>query len=134
MWNPGSARGPFTVKKRPLVLGIHLPLTGVKIPKIGKRGFRSQKTPISDHPRKGRSEPKNPHFHTEHYKGNGDLWARNTLFWGGGKGGFLTSKPSFPDFGDFDPCNQESAKGAGGKGARVINCHNSSPQTGKQGE
>ena len=31
--------------------------------------------------------------------------------------------------------SQESAKGAGGKGARVINCHNfSSPQTGKQGE
>ena len=33
-------------------LGMRLPLTGAKIPKIGKRGFRSQKTPISHHPRK----------------------------------------------------------------------------------
>ena len=36
----------------PLALGIRLPLTGVKIPKIGKRGFRSQKNPHFPPPQK----------------------------------------------------------------------------------
>ena len=89
-------------------LGIRLALTRAEIPKIGKRGFRSQKTPISHHPRKGRSESKNPHFYTEHYKENGDFLTRSALFWGGGKWGFLTPKPSFPDFGDFGPCKGQT--------------------------
>ena len=41
-----------------LVLGIRLPLTEVKIPKIGKRGLQKQEAPISRHPKKGRSESK----------------------------------------------------------------------------
>ena len=85
-----------------------LPLTGAQIPKIGKRGFRSQKTPISPHPKKGRSESKNPHFYAEHYKENGDFLTRSALFWGGVKWGFLTPKPPFPDFGDFGPCTGQT--------------------------
>ena len=54
-------------------------------------------------PRKGCSESKNPHFYTEHHKENGDFLTRNTLVWGRGICGFLTPKPSFADFGDFDP-------------------------------
>ena len=45
----------FTLRKRP-------PPTGVRIAKIGKRGFRGQKTPISQCPRNGRFEPKIPIF------------------------------------------------------------------------
>ena len=44
----------------PQNLGMRLPLTGAKIPKIGKRGFRSEKTPISHHPRKGAPSQKIP--------------------------------------------------------------------------
>ena len=29
-------------------------------------------------------------------------------FLGGGKWGFLTPKPSFPNFGDFDPCKGQT--------------------------
>ena len=61
-----------------------------RIPKIGKRGFRGQKTLISQGPRKGRFESKNPHFSTGLHKENGDF--------------STPPKPSFPDFGDFDPC------------------------------
>ena len=69
--------------------GHRLPLTGAKIPQIRKRGFRSQKTPISHHPRKGRSESKNPHFYTEHYKENGDFFDSGRPFLGWGEmGGF----------------------------------------------
>ena len=75
-------------------LGMRLPLTGVKIPKIGKRGFRSQKTPISHHPRKGRSESRNPHVYTERYKENVDLV----------NGGFFNSETLFsPILGILTP-------------------------------
>ena len=33
---------------------------------------------------------------------------RDAFFWGGGNGGFLTPKPSFPDFGVFDPCTGQT--------------------------
>ena len=64
-----------------------MPLTGAEIRKIGKRGFGV--TPIPHHPRKGRSESKNPHFYTEHYKEKGEFSTRSPLFWGGGKRGFF---------------------------------------------
>ena len=90
-------------------VGIRLPLTGAEIPKIGKRGFRSQKTPISHHPRKGCSESKNPHFPCSALYRNGDFLTRNTLFWGGGKWGFFDSETLFsPDFGDFGPCKGQT--------------------------
>ena len=73
-------------------LGMRLPLKGVKIPKIGKRGFRSQKNPISHHPRNGRSESKKSHFYTGHYKENGDFWLRTPFFGVVGNGGFFDSE------------------------------------------
>ena len=82
-------------------LRMRLPLTGVKNPKIGKRGFRSQKTPISPHPRKGRLESKNPHFYTGHHRENGDFLTRDALFWGGGKWGFFDSETLFSRFWGF---------------------------------
>ena len=72
---------------------------GVKIPRIGKRGFRSQKTPTSHQPRKGCSKSKNPHFYTEHHKENHPFLGRWGMI-------FFDSRPnpSLPDLGDFDPC------------------------------
>ena len=104
-----------TTLKRVLCLGLRLPLTGVKILKIGKRGFRSQKTPfhgVQKNPHfplttpdlKGVLSPKketHPHFYTEHYKENGDFLTRNTLFWGGGKWGFFDSETLFSRFWGF---------------------------------
>ena len=84
-------------------LGICLPLTGVKIPKIGKRGFRSQKTPISQHPRKGHSESKNPHFPCSALYRNGDFLTQSALFWGAGKWGFFDSETLFSRFWGFWP-------------------------------
>ena len=70
-------------------------------PQIGKRGFRSQKTPTSHHPRKGRSESKNPHFYTEHCKEKREFLTRSPLFWGGGKWGLLDSETLFSRFWGF---------------------------------
>ena len=77
------------------------PIQGSKTTKIGKRGFRSQKTPISPHPRKGRLESKNPHFYTGHHMENGDFLTRDALFWGGGKWGFFDSETLFSRFWGF---------------------------------
>ena len=77
------------------------PLQG---PKIGKRGFRGQKTPISQCPRKGRFELKNPHFSAGLHNENGEFSAQSAVFEVMGNGSFLTPKPSFPDFEDFDHC------------------------------
>ena len=79
-------------------LEMHLPLTGVNIPKIGKRGFRSQTTPISPHHRKS------PFLYRAPQGKWGVFLTQRALFWGTGKWEFLTPNPSFPDFGDFDPC------------------------------
>ena len=65
------------------------PSQGPKSPKSAKEGFGVKKTAIPHHSRKGRSESKNPHFYTEHYKESGACLTRNTLFWGGGKWFFL---------------------------------------------
>ena len=85
------------------IFGVRLPLTGAEIPKIGKRGFRSQKTPISHYPRKGCSKSKNPHFPCSALYRNGDFLARNTLFWGG-KWGLFGSEALFSRFCRFRPC------------------------------
>ena len=77
-----------------LSLGTRLPLTGVKIPKIThfqppqKKVFRVQKSPLLYRAPQGKWD-----------------FGLGTPFSGAvGNGGFLTLKPSFPDFGDFDPC------------------------------
>ena len=50
---PNQKKGALELRKRP-------PPTGVKMAKIGKRGFRGQKTPISQCPRNGCFESKIP--------------------------------------------------------------------------
>ena len=109
----GELGGPETTVNGPtdirIGLGIRLPLTGVKIPKIGKRGSQSQKTPISHHPRKGRSESKKKSpFLYRALQGKWGFLTQSALFWGGGKWGFFDSETSFPDFGDFDPCKGQT--------------------------
>ena len=71
------------------------PLQGSKWPKNGKRGFRGQKTPISQCPRNGRFESKIP-ISTGLRKENGDFLTQSAHFWDTGT--TLTPKPSFPDF------------------------------------
>ena len=78
------------------ILGIRLPLAGAKIPKIGKRGFRSQKKPHFLQPQIGRPESKNPHF----YRALQGKWG---LFWGGWKWGFFDSETLFSRFWGFWP-------------------------------
>ena len=89
------------VAKKPSCCKSVCPLQGSKNPKIGKRGFRSQKTPISPHPRKGSLETKNPHFPCGALYRNGDFLTRDALFWGGGKWGFFDSETLFSQFWGF---------------------------------
>ena len=79
------------------------PYRGQK-PQNGKEGFGVRK-PISPHPGKGRLESKNPHFPSGALYRNGDFLTRDALFSGVV---FLTPKPSFPDFGVFDPCKGQT--------------------------
>ena len=88
----------------PLNLGTPRPCTRVKIRKIRKRGFRGRKTHF---PRPRRFESENPHFPTGHHREMGILWLKPPFSGVVGNGGFSTPKPSFPDFGDFDPCTLE---------------------------
>ena len=80
------------------------PIQGSQIPKIGKRGFRARKAPISDRPRKGCFESKNPHFSTGYHKENGDFWTQSAHFWGDRKWELFDPETLFSRFGDFDPC------------------------------
>ena len=59
----GLGKGPGGVydENALYVLGMRLPLAGVKIPKIGKRGLRSQTKTIS-HPQRRMLRVKQPHF------------------------------------------------------------------------
>ena len=77
-------------------LGIRLPLTGAKIPTIGKRGFQIQRNPIPCNPRKGALSQKIPNS-IHGTTGKVGFLTRNALFWGGG------------DFGDFGPCKGQMA-------------------------
>ena len=64
------------------------PAQGSKPPKSGKEGFGVEKPPFPTAQEKGGLSQKNPIFSTGRE----------------GKWGFSTPKPSFPDFGDLDPC------------------------------
>ena len=80
------------------------PLQRSKSRKSGKEG---QTTPISQRLREGRFESENPHVSTGHH--NVETWgffdSKHPFLAGAlGNGSFLTPKPSFPDFQDFDPC------------------------------
>ena len=78
----------LTLRKRP-------PPTGVKIAKIGKRGFRGQETPISQRPRNGRFESKNPHVSTGLHKENGHFLTQSAHFWDTGKWEFFDPETLF---------------------------------------
>ena len=84
-----------------LELRTRRPCTEVKIPKIGKRGFRGQKTPISHQPGKGQFESENPRFSTGHDKENGDFLTQIALFQVGGKWGFFDPETLFSRFWGF---------------------------------
>ena len=89
----------LTLRKRP-------PPTGVKIAKIGKRGFWGQKTPISQCPRNARFEPKNPHFSTGLHKENGDFfWLKTPISGtlGNGSWEFFDPETLFSRFWRFWP-------------------------------
>ena len=78
-------------------------------PQDREKRVSESKTPISHHPRKGCSEkgvpsPKIPIFLVVLCIETGTFWLRAPFFGVVGKGDFLTPKPSFPHFGDFDPC------------------------------
>ena len=80
------------------------PVQGSKSPKSGKEGFGVKKPPFPPTPEKGVSSQKVFIFHVVPLRENGGFLARNALFWVGGKrGGFLTPRPSFPDFEDLTP-------------------------------
>ena len=105
--NASSIAPEDFVNHNDLVLRTRPPPTGVKIPKPGKRGFWvSTNSHFSQCPRNGRFESKTHHFYSGLHKQNGDFLTQSIHFWGTGKNGgsFLTPKPSFPGFGDFDPC------------------------------
>ena len=72
-----------------------------KTPKMGK-------TPISPHPREGRFESKIPICAQGSTGKMGIFLTRNAFSWVGGNGGFSTQKPSFPNFGVFDPCTGQT--------------------------
>ena len=96
------------------------PCTGAKIPKIGKRGFRGPKTPISQCVRKGRFESKNPHFSTGLHKENGDLLTQIALFWRIGKWEFLDPETLFSRFWGFWPlCRADAFATLGGRACRA---------------
>ena len=74
-----------------------------------KRGFRSQKTPISPPPQKRASRVKKSPFLHRAPQGKWDFFDSRRPFLGWGERGvFLTPKPSFLDFGVFDPCKGQT--------------------------
>ena len=79
-------------------LGIRLPLTGAEIPKIGQRGFQSQKKPpLPPTPEKGVPSQKIPIFLVVLCIEMG-IFCLETPFSGVvGNGLFFAPKPSFPD-------------------------------------
>ena len=97
-----------------LCLRIPPPPTRVKIPKIGKRRFYGQKTPISQRPRKGRFES-NKNLSVQGTTRITGIFGLKAPFSGAlGNGSFLTLKPSFPDFGALTPVG-----GGGGRNSQT---------------
>ena len=99
----GFQNGTFCVKLNFGKLGLRKrpPPTGVKIAKIGKRGFRGQKNPISQCPKNGRFESKNPHFSTGLHNENGDVLTQSAHFWDTGKWEFFDPETLFSRFWRF---------------------------------
>ena len=76
------------------------------MPQNREKRVSESKTPISHHPNKGCSPKKDAPSQKSPFSCSAlcrqrDFLTQSALFWGGGKWGFLTPKPSFPDFGDF---------------------------------
>ena len=82
-----------------------LPL-GVKIPKIGPRGFRSQKKTFPATPEKGALSQKIPI--SIQSTANGDSLTQSALFYGGVKW-FFDSEPLFSRFWGFGPLSGANA-------------------------
>ena len=90
------------------ILHIRWPLTGVKFPKIGKRGLRGEKLPFPIAPENGALTQTNPHFSTGYHKENGDFLDSGAI----GNGSFLTPKPSFPILGTLTPVGCQRIRNA----------------------
>ena len=78
-------------------------------PQNREKRVSESKNPHFPPPQKRVFRVKNPHVYTERYKENGDFLTRNTLFWGGGKWGFLDSETLFPRFWGFRPLSGANA-------------------------
>ena len=77
------------------VLGMRLPLTGVKSPKSGKEGFGVKKSPSPTAPEKGVPSKKSPFLYRAP-QGKWGFFDSERPLLGGGKSGFLTPQPFFP--------------------------------------
>ena len=92
-----------------LSLGIRLPYRGRNPKTAGKEGFGVKKPPFPTTPEKGALSQKIPIFLVEcSVLEMGIFWPRAPFSGVVGNGGFLTPKPSFPDFGDFGPCKGQT--------------------------
>ena len=77
---------------------------GSKSPKSGKEGFGVKKLPFPIASEKGALSRKIPISRVEPCREMGIFRLKAPFSEAMGNGSFLTPKPSFPDFGDFDPC------------------------------
>ena len=80
------------------------PVQGSKSPKSGKEGFGVKKLPFPITSEKGALSQKIPISLVEPCREMGIFSLKAPISGALGNGSFLTPKPSFPDFGDFDPC------------------------------
>ena len=80
------------------------PVQGSKSPKSGKEGFRVRKPPFPHAPEKGDLSQKIPISLQGSTRKMGIFRLKVPFSGALGNGSFLTLKPSFPGFGDFDPC------------------------------
>ena len=80
------------------------PVQGSKIPKIGKEGFGVQKLPFPKAAEKGDLSQKIRISLQGSTRKMGIFRLKSPFSAALGNGSFWTPKPSFPDFGDFDPC------------------------------
>ena len=77
---------------------------GSKSPKSGKEGFGVKKLPFPIASEKGALSRKIPMSLQGSTRKMGIFRLRVPFSEAMGNGSFFTPKPSFPDFGDFDPC------------------------------